>query len=244
MGLTQGMASGRSRPWQGQAWVQVMAVVLGVAPLYASLVTLQLRGGATITLQGFIFYLAVICPLSIVVALLLLRFLCGESLRDLNLRPGRVLGDLVATLLLSVGILIASVISTHFLAQLFPDSASNRSVTNLFVQVAGNPRLLVLFVGLLLFLGAVSEEVVRAFLLSRLWKIWPSTPGKLAAVLVSAFFFGLIHLYQGPVHAAWTAIFALIMALYYLRSGRVVPLILAHYLTNAIQVVLFVARGR
>jgi len=34
----------------------------------------------------------------------------------------------------------------------------------------------------------------------------------------------------------------LISALYYLRFGRVVPLILAHYLTSAIQVVVFAAR--
>ncbi|OGF68239.1 MAG: hypothetical protein A2Y62_16075 [Candidatus Fischerbacteria bacterium RBG_13_37_8] len=61
--------------------------------------------------------------------------------------------------------------------------------------------------------------------------------GKLTAVVISACLFGLIHLYRGPVHVGWTAICGLIMALYYLRFGRVAPLILAHYLTNALQVV-------
>jgi membrane protease YdiL (CAAX protease family) len=78
------------------------------------------------------------------------------------------------------------------------------------------------------------------FLLSRLWKVWHSTVGRLLAVFLSACLFGLIHLYQGPVGAAWTAIFGLIAALYYLWFGRVVPLMLAHYLTNALQVVVFV----
>jgi CAAX protease family protein len=77
------------------------------------------------------------------------------------------------------------------------------------------------------------------FLLSCLWKVWPATAAKLLAVVISACLFGLIHLYQGPVGATWAAIFALVMALYYLRFGRAVPLILAHYLTNAIQVVVF-----
>jgi len=38
------------------------------------------------------------------------------------------------------------------------------------------------------------------------------------------------------------SIFGLIMALYYLRFGRVAPLILAHYLTNALQVIVTIVR--
>jgi membrane protease YdiL (CAAX protease family) len=85
---------------------------------------------------------------------------------------------------------------------------------------------------------------VRVFLLSRLWKIWPSVTGKSLVVVVSACLFGLIHLYQGPANATGIAIFGLIMALYYLRFGREVPLILAHYLTNALQLILFAVLAR
>jgi membrane protease YdiL (CAAX protease family) len=126
---------------------------------------------------------------------------------------------------------------------LFQKSPSNTSVKNLFVKVAGDPKLLVLFVGLV-FLGAASEEVVRVFLLSRLWKVWTSTMGKWLPVVVSACLFGLMHIYQGPAHATWTAIFGLIMALYYLRFGRIVPLIFSHYLTNVLQVAVFAVSAR
>jgi membrane protease YdiL (CAAX protease family) len=190
-------------------------------------------------MQGFIFYLAVMSPLAIVIALLLLRFLCGESPRDLNLKPGKLSSDLVATLILSPVILVAGVVSTYFLSELLPESASNTSVLDLLAELASNPTLLAVFVGFLLPLGAASEELIRVFLLSRLWKIWSSTTGKLVAVVISACLFGLVHLYQGPVSAIWTAICGLIMALYYLRFGRVVPLVLAHYLTNALQVIAF-----
>ena len=244
MFLAQGEPSRLPKPWQGEAWAQLIAIVLGVLPLYSSLVLLQRRGDQALSMQEFIFYLAVISPLAIAIALLLLRFLCGENPRDLNLRPGKLSSDLLAALILSPLIIIANVISTYFLSGLFPESASNTSVRILFTELAGNPRLLVLFVGLLLLLGAASEEVIRAFLLSRLWKLWPSTSGKLAAVVVSAGLFGLIHLYQGPVHTTWKGIFGLIMALYYLRFGRVVPLILAHYVTNAIQVVVFAGHAQ
>jgi membrane protease YdiL (CAAX protease family) len=210
-----------------------------VLPVYSIAVVLQLRRDQPFSTQVFILYLSVIAPLAIVIALLLLRFLCGENPRDLNLRPGKLSSDLLAALILSPVILVANVVSTFVLSGLLPESASNTSVRMLFEELAGDPRLLVLFVGLLLFLGAASEEVIRVFLLSRLWKLWPSTAGKLAAVAVSAGLFGLIHLYQGSVHVVWAGIFGLIMALYYLWFGRVLPLVLAHYVTNVIQVVVF-----
>jgi membrane protease YdiL (CAAX protease family) len=215
-----------------------------VFPLYSGLIILQLLSEQPLSMQAFAFYLAVVAPLALVVALLLLRFLCGENPRDLNLRPGKLSSDLIAVLVLSLVIIVINVISTGLLSELLPESPSNTSVRNLFVELAGNPQLLVLFVGLLIFLGAASEEVIRVFLLSRLWKVWPSTTGKLSAVVISACLFGFIHIYQGPVSVAWTVIFGLIMALYYLRFGRVVPLILAHYLTNALQVLVFAALAR
>jgi membrane protease YdiL (CAAX protease family) len=235
---------GRPKPRQVKARLQLLAVVLGVLPLYSIAVIRHLRPDPAISTGGFIFYLAVISPLAIVIALLLLRFLCGEHPRDLNLKPGRLSSDLLAALILSPLVIIANVSTTYFLSGVVPESASNTSVTNLFAELAGDPGLLVLFLGLLLFLGAASEEVVRVFLLSRLWKLWPSIPGKVAAVVISAGLFGLIHLYQGSIHVVWTWIFGLIMALYYLRFGRVFPLILVHYLTNTIQVVVFVVRAQ
>jgi membrane protease YdiL (CAAX protease family) len=244
MTSTQGEPTLLSKPWQSKAWVQLLAVVVGVLPLYSSLIIYQFRRDQPFSVQMFIFYLAVISPLAIVIALLLLRFLCGENPRDLNRRPGKLSSDLLAALILSLVILVANVISTSLLSELLPESASTTSVKNLFVEVASSPGLLVLFLGLLIFLGAASEEVIRVFLLSRLWKVWRSTTGKSATVVISACLFGLIHLYRGPVSVAWTAICGLIMALHYLRFGRAVPLILAHYLTNALQVVVVAVQVR
>jgi membrane protease YdiL (CAAX protease family) len=227
------------KTWKSGKWAQLMAAVLGVLPLYWALIVLEIRGDQTVSLQGFMCYLTVISPLSMVLILFLLRYLCGESPRHLNLKAGNVSGDLLATLVLSVVIVVASVTSTGFLSRLLPGSASNPSVRNLFIELAGSPTLLVLFVGPLLLLGAASEEVVRTFLLSRLWKVWSSTVGKSAVVVVSAGLFCLVHLYQGPVHAMWTGALGLIMALHYVRFGRVLPLALAHYVTNALQIVVF-----
>jgi membrane protease YdiL (CAAX protease family) len=236
--------AGFPAPWQRQTLVQLLAAALGVLPLYSTLLLLELSGDRSIPLRGFILYLAVISPVATAFALLLLRVLCGETPAALNLRPGSFIRDLLAALLLSCLIVIASVVSISLLAQLFPQSATNQSVIALFTQVTASRTLLVLFVGPLVLLGAASEEVIRALLLSRSWKVWPSVSGRLAAVAVSACLFGLIHSYQGAVHVGWAMIFGLIMALYYLWFGRVVPLVLAHYATNALQIVVFAQRTR
>jgi len=240
---TQNEPSELSKPWQTKAWIQVLAAALGVLPIYLGLIILQLLSGKQLSVQAFTLYLGVISPLAIVIALLLLRFLCREKLRDLNLRSGKLSSDLLAVLILSLVIIAANVISQRFLSELFPNSPSNTSVRYLFAELAGNSKLFVLFVGLF-FLGAASEEVIRVFFLSRLWKVWPSTIGKLLVVVISACLFGLIHLYRGPVIATWTAIFGLITALYYLRFGRIVPLILSHFLTNVLQLVVFALSAR
>lgn len=244
MSSIQSESSEHTNRWQIKAWIQLLAVVIGVLPLYTSLIIYQLQKGQPPSNQGFIFYLAVISPLSIVITLILLRFLCRENYRDLNLKPGTLYSDLLATLILSLVILIASVVSQYLLSELFPNFASNTSVRNLFMEKASNSVLLIVFVGPLVFLGAASEELIRVFLLSRLWKVWPSMTGKLIAVVISACLFGLIHVYRGPIHVVWTTIFGLLMAIYYLRFGRVVPLILAHYFTNALQIIIVAALAK
>jgi len=239
---TQREPSHVSRPRQSTAWIQLLAVVLGVLPLYSSLILSGLRRGLPLTTHEYIFYLAVISPVAIVIALVLLRFLCRENLRELNMRPGTLSSDLLAALILCPVIIVANAISTQLLSGLLPDSASNPSVRNLFAGLARDPGMFVLFLALLIPLGAASEELVRVFLLSRLWKVWASTTGRLVGVAISACLFGLIHVYRGPVAVGWAATYGLIVALYYLRFGRLVPLVLAHYLTNALQVIVFVAR--
>jgi membrane protease YdiL (CAAX protease family) len=226
-----------SDPKKVKTWVQLIAVLIGVLPLYSSLILYQIRKGQAPSNQGFILYLAVICPLSILIALLLLRFLCKESYSGLNLKPGKWHSELLSTIILAFIIIITNVISQYLLSELLPTSASDSNIRNLFMEMTSSPGMLLIFIGPLVFLGAASEEIVRVFFLNRLWKVWPSTAVKLIFLAISACLFGLIHFYQGPVHVIWASVFGLIMGIHYLLFGRVLPLISAHYLTNALQVI-------
>ena len=210
------------------------AAALVTIILYLSMIIYLISKDSSLSNREYIFYLAVISPLFIVIIFSMMRFLIKESFLDLNLKRGTILSDLSATVLLSIVLLAANIVSQPVLSEFLPDT--DTGVIDLFAEMSENPGKFLLFLGPLVMLGAASEELMRAFLLNHLWKTWPSLPGKLIAILISACLFGFLHLSRGPVHVAWTAIFGLLMAFYYLRFGRILPLILAHYLSNAIQV--------
>lgn len=229
------------RPPPGSRRSHLLAIALGPLPVYAILFGLDLLTDQPYTPGDYIFYLTGISIPIIVVLLLLLKTLCRESPGDLNLKPGRWTSDLLAALVLSVVTLAANILANELVAQVLP-APSNTSILNLFAWLSGSPARLALFLGLLLWIGVAQEELTRVFLLSRLWKVWPSTTAKWLSILVAAALFGLSHYYQGPTRIVWTGLYGLIMGLYYLRFGRVAPMIISHYLTNALQVVVFAVR--
>jgi membrane protease YdiL (CAAX protease family) len=234
----------RSRPTRHEKSRHLLALVILIVPCYLGPTILHFLRDQPLSTQQFIYYLAIISPLAIVIAFILLRFLCGEKPKDLNLMSGKLTSDLSATLILAMVIVAANVVTNEVLTLLISDSFTDSGVRNLFADMSVNPWRLTVFLGLLIPLGAASEEVVRAFVLSRLWKVWPSITGKLVAIVISACLFGLSHTYQGLEGTAWTTVLGLIMAFYYFRFGRVVPLVLAHYVTNALYAVIFVVSAR
>lgn len=230
-----------SKQWQNRAWIQLLAVSLGPLPVYAVLFAMGLLSDEPYSPRDFILYSTAISAPIIIVLLLLLRYLCGEKPRELNLKPGRWTSDLLAAGILSVVTLAANIVSNGLLSELLP-APPNTSVVDLFGWLHQNPAMLALFLGVLLWIGVAQEELTRVFLLSRLWKAWQSPTIKWGSILLAASLFGVSHAWQGPARIVWTGIYGLIMGVYYLRFGRVAPMIISHYATNALQVVVFALR--
>lgn len=83
--------------------------------------------------------------------------------------------------------------------------------------------------------NALLEEVVAVgYLVERLEELRWGLPGIVAA---SALLRGTYHLYQGPGMAAGNVVMGVLFALYYVRTRRVAPLVVAH---TALDVVAFV----
>lgn len=213
---------GHTRSRRGKAWAQAVAILVGVVPIYAMTIWSHVTRERPMTLTGMFLYPAVVGGVSIVVIYLLLRFPCGEKAQDLNRRAGRWWQDLLVGL-----VLVAITLSLHMLLQEPINRAFPREpmtgLGDLFGGLAENRWLFALFTGHVLGVGVGFEEVVRVFLLSRLWKIWPSVGWQWAGVLLSAALFGPGHIYQGPAGVVATAVSGIVLAVYYLFFGRGVP---------------------
>ena len=229
-----------SKPWQHKAWVQVLAILLGVGPIYAMIIMSHLSRDQPITLNEIFFYASVVGGIMIVVLLLLLRYLCGERIRDLNLKRGKWWQDALSGIVLAVITLGLHNLLQDPLNRMFPREPMS-GLGEFFNGLAQNPWVFALFLGPVLWIGvAAFEELTRVFLLSRLWKIWSGKGWRWFGVVLSAVLFGLTHLYQGSAGIVDTAINGFILAVYYLFFGRVFPMIISHYLYDAIQFVMIV----
>ena len=234
------------KPWQRKAWVSVLAILLGYTP--PLLVFFIQLSGKPATASGYLLYSIVYTLIVIAVLLLLLRFLCGEKPKVLNLRVGTWWKDLIGGIVLVGLTLSLKYVLDPTLARYFHRASDSESgIGGLMTTLAANPWMFALFLGPVLFIGvAGSEELTRVFFITRWMKISSSKLWLGVGVFLSAALFGLNHIAQGPAGVISVTLNGLVMVLWYLRFGRIFHLIVAHYLYDAIQiglVVILIWRG-
>ncbi|GEM_PF-1453340 len=159
---------------------------------------------------------------------LIYRFVCRQPLARLNRRPGSFRSDLLAGLLLLAALLVLCRAFYWVQCTIFPLESSG-SVEEIHSQAAVNPWSVLMVVGPYSFLAAgMMEEFNRVFLLERAWALWPGQVSAAVMIALSTLLFGLCHCYQGLIGVVNTAFFGLLLALYYYRFGRILPMIIAH----------------
>lgn len=161
---------------------------------------------------------------------LLLYLLCRQRFADLQLQAGSLGSDLLhaIALLLVLYLVIDPVFN---LARPLIDSMGLET-TNLEQMTAPElqgPLLVFVSLGPYNWLAAaVFEELLRVFLLSRLWLLSRSNAMVTFSIVLAAALFGLCHLYQGLSGVVHNTLLGLLAALYYWRYGRYWPLVLMH----------------
>jgi membrane protease YdiL (CAAX protease family) len=174
----------------------------------------------------------------VAIILILIRLVFRERVGDLNRKPGRWFRDIASGLLLLVVSFAVMLLHSVLLAPLLPQPAAPPAVvTNLLHVLSKSPVLLVVWLGPVVWIGvALFEELSRVFFLDRLWKLWPGPTGRWTAVVLSAGIWGVVHIYQGLSSVVSVFLLGLVYALYYLRFGRVWPLVIAHALFDSVQI--------
>jgi membrane protease YdiL (CAAX protease family) len=180
--------------------------------------------------------------------LVIFRFVCGERLANIQLKPGKRYTDLAAGVLLGVLSLGMKMLQGVVQSRLMPSTSgpASQEVITLFSGIAQNSLLIAIWLGPVVWIGvAAFEELTRVFMLNRLWKIWPQPVTVWLVLVLSAVLFGLVHIYQDPLSMLFVFIQGLLYAWYYRQFGRVWPLIIAHAIYDSLQViqVVMVFRG-
>jgi CAAX protease family protein len=161
-----------------------------------------------------------------------------SSWRDLGFRrPANWLRTALWSLALLVAsaLVVALIINPLARAAHWPPMDLSR-----FAGLQGNWHVLLVWLLLAWTSAAMGEELLfRAFLISRLQRLFGSTPlGTTLTVLVQAVCFGVAHFYLGQRGVATAMVVGLLYGAVYLRSGRNLPaLMLAHGTTDSLSLV-------
>ena len=220
--------------------MQLLAVLIACGPIYGLAIS---AGFSTLAQPVPVIPSALDSALTALVSVMLfggliwlaMLLLNGELPPALQLKPG------LAALDISHGVALAGALLGVQIAFLAVYSlTSGETVTapafnaELGRALAGDRWLYLIWLTLVAWLQAgLLEEYTRAFMLSRLWRVWPSVLGRWLALLGSSLVFGLGHAYQGPVGVYGTALIGFTLGWHYLRFGRVLPLVVGHALYNA-----------
>ena len=226
---------------------QLGAVAIAVVPLAALLVWMRTTRDQPMEAWHLMVYPMVFGGGAIVLILGLLALLCRQRPGELNLQKATVSRDLLHGLALFAGFAVLAVVQQFTVARWFPQQPAPE-IASLVEEMSRSPLMMALWLGPVVWIGvACFEELIRVFVLSRLWLVWPGPAARWTAVVASAVLFGAAHIYQGTAGFISTGIMGFIAGWYYLSAGRVWPLIISHALYDSAWIafgVIMIRRGQ
>jgi membrane protease YdiL (CAAX protease family) len=159
--------------------------------------------------------------------LLSLRFISRETLASLNMTTSTLWEDVRSGFTLCFTAIVLGSIADWIIYNLpgFTETAASQDISDTTHMGFAMVMATVFYSWTA---AAVFEEFLRGFTISRLMKFGDSQAMRIAAVGITTVLFGAYHLYYGVYGALSVTVFGLIFGIYYIRHGRIVPLILAH----------------
>ncbi len=173
--------------------------------------------------------------------LLLHIVVCGDSLQSLGFRIDRLWRDVATGIGLGAGFLLLRSLTQPILNGLFAPRPPSQEILQLIYSVSSNTWLLILWLGPVVWIGiAVFEELWRCFVLRRFWNVFSSIAGQWMVLIGVSVLIGMAHGYQGPAAIISIGFKSILMGWYFMSTGRIRPLIVAHALYDSVQIVMAV----
>ena len=226
-----------ARPWQGRPSVQLLAALAALVPMVALVLWTYVLRESPLTVAGLLLWPLLGGGCLILWLLFLHVLVSGDSLESLGLLKDRVWLDL---LLGAAGSLVLLAMKLGFqatLARFFPPSPPAEEIVELLSGLSRNPWLLALWLGPVVWIGIAGfEELWRAFMLRRLWRVWGGGFGRWSSLFIVSALFGLAHSYQGPAAVVEIGLISVPMGWVFMATGRLRTLVAAHALYDSIQI--------
>jgi membrane protease YdiL (CAAX protease family) len=226
-----------ARPWQGHPSAQLLAASAALIPMTALVLWTYVLRESSLTIAGLLLWPLLGGGCLILWLLFLQIVVSGDSLESLGLRKDRPWVDL---LLGAAGSLVLLAVKFAFqatLARVFPPKPPAEEIVELLSGLSRNPWLLALWLGPVVWIGIAGfEELWRAFMLRRLWRVWGGRACRWASLLLVSVLFGLAHFYQGLAAVVEIGLMSILMAWFFMVTGRLRALIVAHALYDSIQI--------
>jgi membrane protease YdiL (CAAX protease family) len=223
----------------------IIVVIVGIVPFYVYLLWTQMTRGEQYTLSDMLVYPLVIGGSMIIMLLVLYSRYCRKPLRLLNRREGKWWKDILTGIILAVFMLVLFFFQQKTINPLFPQKPPPHAIIELLTGLVRNPVLLAVWLGPVVWIGiAVFEELQRVFLLDLLWDVSSGAFVKWIVLIISAVLFGLGHMYQGTASMIGIFFQGILLGIFYLKFGRIWPMIIAHGLYDSLQVITAVIQIR
>jgi len=164
---------------------------------------------------------------------------CGDGPEGLGLRVGRPWLDIGLGVLLSLVLLAFHFGFAVTVARLLPPRPPVEEMIELLDGLSRNPWLLALWLGPVVWIGvAFFEELLRVFLLRRLWCVWSGPLGKWVVILGVSAVTGIAHGYQGSAAMLSIGLMSVFKGWFFMVTGRIRALVVAHALYDSAQIVM------
>lgn len=223
----------------------IIAVIVATAPAFLLAVAIRSLSETTMGIFEMLTYPLLFGGGTIVLILLLNKYLVGSTVRSFNRLEGALWVDIPAGLLLTLIFILLAVIHQATIARWLPSEPPTEEIQSLIVGLSENPILMLIWLGPVVWIGvALFEELHRAFFLKCLWNVWDGLGARWGVLILSAVLSGAIHYYQGITGAISTGTLGFFSGWYYLRYGRILPLVIAHALYDSAWIIFGISMVR